>query len=309
MTSPASSQYVFEEVADGVVAAIASPEGSALCNSLIVDLGQETLVFDTGYTPAAALALRAEAIHRFGDRPQLVVNSHKHNDHIRGNQAFPRARIVSTRETRDRIRELVEFDAAAEKREFEGFLQFLEQPRWSETDTRRFRNMALGVIDSLDSLRITPPNMTFERILEVHGTRRLARLRSFGGGHTSSDAFLELPDDGVLALGDLLTIENHPSIEDGKLAEWRRILGEISALRFTHVVPGHGRLGGPTDLPPLLRYFDDLEQEAAHRRRTGASPSPEALAPVPARYAHWAAAMAYGSNLESLLRAGRPASP
>lgn len=290
-------------MADGIVAAISSPDGSSLCNSLIVDLGQETLVFDTGFTPAAALALRAESLRRFGDRPHLLVNSHKHDDHIRGNQAFPGARIASTRETRARIREKVEFDAAAERRELQRFLKFLERPIWSASDARRWTNVARGVIDSLDSLAITPPNLTFDRILEVHGRRRVARLRSFGGGHTSSDAFLELPDDKVLALGDLLTIENHPSIGDGNLAEWRRILGEISTLPFSQVLPGHGRLGGPADLAPLLRYFDDLEAEAERYRRSGAPPTPEALAPVPARYAHWAAAMGYGENLEALLRA------
>jgi cyclase len=285
-----------------VVAALSLPTGSSLCNSLLVDLGGETLVFDTSFTPKAAADLLAESRRRFGERPHLLVNSHKHDDHMRGNEAFPGARIVATRGTREGILEKVTLDLPAERKGWRELLEQIEVGHWPASDAERWRNVAKGVLESLGTLTIIPPNWTFERSLEIHGTKRRVHLRSFGGGHTSSDGFLELPDDGILALGDLLTISNHPSIGDGNIAEWRRILGEIQSLRWSRVLPGHGPVGGTEAVAPLLRYFDDLEYDAARHRRTGTPPSRSELSAVPPRYADWAMPAMYGENLYALLQ-------
>ena len=53
-----------------------------------MDLGGSTLVIDTTLTPTAAEDLRADAQHLTGRVPNLVVNTHYHNDHIWGNQVF-----------------------------------------------------------------------------------------------------------------------------------------------------------------------------------------------------------------------------
>jgi cyclase len=45
----------------GVHAVIAKPDRGAVGNAAIVDLGEETLVLDTHYSPAAARELRAAA--------------------------------------------------------------------------------------------------------------------------------------------------------------------------------------------------------------------------------------------------------
>jgi cyclase len=299
---PRSVQYAFEELADGVVAAISSPTGSSLCNSLLVDLGAETLIFDTSFTPQAATDLLAESRRRFGERPHIVVNSHKHDDHMRGNQSFPGARIVATGGTREGILEKTKLDLPAERKGWRELLDLLKTGAWPASDAERWGNVARGVLESLGSLAIVPPNWTFERSLEIHGTKRTAHLRSFGGGHTSSDGFLELPDDGILALGDLLTVSNHPSIGDGNIVEWRRILGEITTLRWSRALPGHGPVGGRESIAPLLRYFDDLEYDAARHRRKGTPPASPELGAVPPPYADWAMPVMYGENLSVLLR-------
>jgi glyoxylase-like metal-dependent hydrolase (beta-lactamase superfamily II) len=95
--------FNLSQAADGVYAAIHRDGGWAIGNAGIVDLGGETVIFDTFMTPVAAEALR-EAAEQLTQQPvTYVVNSHYHNDHIWGNQVFQDATLITTSLTRDLI--------------------------------------------------------------------------------------------------------------------------------------------------------------------------------------------------------------
>src|SRR5262249_56517697 len=82
-----------------------TPGVGAMGNAAIVDLGERTLVFDTFLTTAAARELRETAERLTGRPASLVVNSHRHADHVMGNQVFvPDAVVISTANTRERLR-------------------------------------------------------------------------------------------------------------------------------------------------------------------------------------------------------------
>src|SRR4030042_1219585 len=99
-----SNHFVIQPLAEDVFAAIAEDGGSAISNSGIIDLGGQIIVFDTFLTPQAAMDLRRIAEGMLGRTPQIVINSHYHNDHIWGNQVFAaEAQIVSSARTRDLI--------------------------------------------------------------------------------------------------------------------------------------------------------------------------------------------------------------
>ena len=100
-----SSNFTIEQLAPNVWAAIHNDYyGKAICNAGIIDLGDKTVVFDPFMTPSAAIELRDVAYQLTKRNYAYVVNSHYHNDHIRGNQAFlPNATIISTTTTRTQI--------------------------------------------------------------------------------------------------------------------------------------------------------------------------------------------------------------
>lgn len=102
---PSSVHFKVEKLTDGVYAAIASDTGFAVCNAGIIDLGDITLVFDPFMSPRAGADLKKAAVALTGKPVICVVNSHYHNDHIRGNQEFPGARIISTVWTRQAMAE------------------------------------------------------------------------------------------------------------------------------------------------------------------------------------------------------------
>lgn len=95
-----SKHFRLQQLAAGVYAAIHIDGGAAIGNAGIVDLGDRTLIFDTFFTPQAGDDLRSAAEALTGRPIDAVINSHYHNDHIWGNQAFSSdTDIISTVET------------------------------------------------------------------------------------------------------------------------------------------------------------------------------------------------------------------
>lgn len=79
--------FTVDAIADGVFAAIAKPGTGAMANAGIIDLGDQTLIFDTMYTPSAGKALSEAAVQIFQRPVSIVINSHFHMDHVGGNQS------------------------------------------------------------------------------------------------------------------------------------------------------------------------------------------------------------------------------
>ena len=200
--------YRLREVGEGVWAAVANPGSEARANAGVVDLGDETLVFDTFMHPAPARALRDDAERLTGRAPSLVVNSHWHPDHVNGNEVFAGAEIVSTSRTKE-------------------------------------------LVETADAV---PPTRTFDGELELGR----ARLLTYGGGHTESDALLYLPDDELAFVADLVVIDTHPWVGHGDVARWLDILARLEELDLVTLVPGHGPVGLGDDVTLMRAYLEQL---------------------------------------------------
>lgn len=292
-TLPQSEHFLLERLAEGVYAAMSIAGRGSMCNAGIVDLGEQTLVFDTFLTPAAAVDLLRAAEHLTGHPVSYVVNSHYNADHINGNQVFTDATIISTEQTRDLIAtrgvEILKFMEAklpqivqAEKEQL-----LLEQdPALREKKAREIATDSL-LVEAVPTLKLRLPELTFERELVLHGTRRRVELISLGGGHTPSDAFLYLPDEHIAFLGDLLFTGMHPSIWQDQPRQWVSILEQIELMDLTTVVPGHGSPGTPEDVVQLRQYFETLLAIITALVETGGTEEDAAHTTIPASYAHW----------------------
>ncbi len=305
--APSSEAFRPVPIAEGVYANVADAAGTALCNTAVVDLGGRTVVFDSTLTPATGAALRRSAERLTGRRPDWVVNSHWHGDHVWGNAALLPAHVVSTRTVRTLIlrQSRAQFDAC--RRTFPRELRALDR-RDSPIDPRdrpRLRGWLKGVIGAPSDLAIEPPDLTFESSLELAGARRTLRLLSYGGGHSPSDVFGLLEDERIVLAGDLAMVGLHPAVSDGRPDRWRAILRRIRALRPERVVPGHGPVGSLRDVEETDRYLSDLERAAAAAVRSGTSLRDLRARPVPARYRDWEFAFMYPDNLERAYRLAR----
>jgi len=287
-----SKHFHVERLANGVYAAIHVDGGWAIGNAGIVDLGERTLVFDTGLTPQAACDLHSAAEVLTGRVPNYVVNSHYHNDHIRGNQVFPEAVVVSTLRTRELIATKGKTELEADRKDAPERLAAMRTLAQSE-DPENQRLVALflpywqGILASLPDIQLRLPELAFEGQLTFHGTARTAHLVEVGGGHTKSDCVLFLPHDKALFCGDLLFVRCHPYLGDGDPQAWLSVLDRLESLVPEVYVPGHGPVGEREDLRKMQLYIRTLMQRAEEVVARGGTEEDAAGQPVCELFADW----------------------
>jgi cyclase len=300
-----SKHFEAVELAPGVWAVYANQDGAAFGNAAVIDLGEQTLVFDTFLTPQAGRDLHDFAEAVTGRAPALVVNSHYHNDHTWGNQAFPEAQIVSSELTRQQMAErgqawIQNVISGAEEQQ-----AAVKQQMASEIDSYQRGELSIwsaffsGVLEASSELRLVLPQMTFQQHLTLHGARQRVELMSFEGGHTASDTVLLVPDAGIVFLSDLLFIGAHPLMLDSDPIKLKAILNRLKGLDAAVFVPGHGRAGTRTDLDRMIEYVDRCSEMAC------GCESDEALAQLtpPQEFERWVYRRFFEVNLKILRNA------
>jgi cyclase len=272
--------------AGGVHAAIARPDRLAVGNAAIVDLGGETLVVDTHISFSAARELGKAAEEATGRPASLVFNTHWHADHVLGNAQFAGSTIVSTTRTRELI-------ATVGVERLRSRLGALEEELPAEIERLRAAGDEEGArllereAPELRTVTHRLPDETFEH------ERDFGRARAFtyGGGHTESDAFLLVPDAGVLVAGDLVVVAMQPWSGHGNPRSWAEILDRMLELDWDTCVPGHGPVCGRDVLPPLRDYQLALDEAVR-----GGDPEPE----LPAEFSDWAGPEMWEVNIDAL---------
>jgi len=303
---PTSRYFRLERLGEGIFFAIATPGSGSMGNAGILDLGAETLIFDTMLTAAAARDLRAAAERLTGRAPRYVVNSHFHGDHTIGNIVFDDATIIATAPTAALItnendqflRELrehgAELDAQAR----------VEAAAASDPAVRRDIEEQSDDFAALareaHTTRSRQPNITFESRLSIHGGRRDAQLISWGGGHTASDAVLYLPTERILFSGDLIFYRCHASIASGDPAEWLRILGEMERLDIAALAPGHGAVASRAAIAEQRAYLEALLGLALQAVEAGKTAEEAAKTSIPAAYRDYGFASGFAQTIQAL---------
>lgn len=307
---PSSDHFAIHPVAEGVYAAIAIEGGAAFSNAGIIDLEDRTLIFDTLETPRAAEDLRVAAEQLTGRSPSLVIISHAHDDHWLGNQVFAdHADILSTHATREAIllagNDLLELKE--DPAELMEMIRSDEERLKNEAHEPRRAALRNSIarwryhLEMLPDLQLRFPNQTFEGKLVIHGSHRSVELHTRGAGHTSSDCYLVLPADRVAFMGDLAFFDCQPFMANCDPQSWMAQLEEMQQSDFEIFVPGHGPLGGKTELATLRRYIVLLEQMVGQVVKEGGTAEDAIQRSLPDPYEAWkqAGRTRFESNVRS----------
>ncbi len=266
-----------------------------------------TLVYDAFMTPAAASDLHTAALMLTGHPVHLLVNSHYHNDHIWGNQAFPpEVDILSTTLTHELIiqegpKEIRDFQEGAQLRLDSSLVQLSQAV---DEDTRR--NLQLSIVyyqaalAALPALQLRLPNITYTGSMEFYGTKRSARLIHYQNAHCASDLILHLPEDGIVFMEDLLFVGFHPYLADGDPALVQQCLVEVRNLNPRLLVPGHGEVGSLADLDLLDGYLGLLDTLVHQAIQTGMAPDLLLSSRIPSKYLTWRFPQFFQANLKFL---------
>jgi len=311
-----STHFTLETLAEGVVACIHKPGGGAFSNAGIVDLGDRTLIIDAFDTRAAGKDLRRAAETLSGRPIDTLVLTHAHSDHWVGASAFDATTtMLATEPVREACKErgaemTAEFEDPAE---WEAWLHEMEAQFETEGDAQ----VRAGLETAITRARYTIAEMaefeprdadeTFRNPVTFQGSTRLAELRSLGRGHSTDDAVLLLPEDGIAFIGDVGFFDRQPYMGDCDVDGYREQLRTFQEADFRVLVPGHGPVGGVEDIALELRYLDVIEELVTGVAQRGGSFEEAMGITLPAPFDRWqmGGRWCFGVNVRTLFaRAG-----
>lgn len=295
LSSPAEpTHFSLIPVADGAWAAIhKNPGGHAICNAGIIDLGDKTVIIDPFMNLDAAAELKAAAQMLTGKEAGIIINTHHHNDHIRGNQVFPSAAIISTEWTRQEIAWAEPKELQWEKEHAAAILasyqkQLPTAKGLAKKELPLWIDYFEGMVKSVPHIKTTLPTMTFRDSLWIHGTKRSIQLAEFENGHTKSDLAVFLPGEGIVFTGDLLFKDAHPWLSDGDPLVLKKYLDAwIENIEWKVFIPGHGTVGDKSTVQNMSNYISDLQQIVQKQKINGIPDSVIEATPLPEAYADW----------------------
>jgi glyoxylase-like metal-dependent hydrolase (beta-lactamase superfamily II) len=156
-------------------------------------------------------------------------------------------------------------------------------------------------LDAQPALELRVPNRTFAERFTLFGSKRTAELIRCGPGHTADDSILYLPEDGIIFMGDLLFIDNHPFLADGDPRNWQRILEQMKTYDATLFVPGHGPVGSIESLDMLSDYIGILDEKALKMVKSGTLAGQIPDVEIPEQFVNWKLSRFFNMNFRFLL--------
>lgn len=292
LSAPAQSgNFQMVKVAEGVYAAIRTePPGLTVNgNSVFIINEDDVFVVDTTLTPGTAKEEIA-ALRKLTSKPvKYVINTHWHDDHIMGNQAyrdaFPGVEFIAHRATLDYLPTtgLSNRKGAMSEQGYPGFIAFLKKHLqddksvfggpMNEEERATYASdikIAERYMAENPGAEIVLPTITVENQLTFHRENRVIEISHLGRGHTSGDIVVYLPKEGIVIAGDLVIwpvpYVGNPQSHPG---DWGATLEKLLALNPIAIVPGHGPVLRDTAYLNLMsRLFLSMKEqvEAAVKR-------------------------------------------
>lgn len=98
--------------------------------------------------------------------------------------------------------------------------------------------------------------------LTLHTQKPRVVVRPVGGANTGS-VWVELPDQGIVFAGDLVTLNTHPFMSEANTTIWLQRLAELSDGNspFTKIVPGRGSSYRRADVQKVTDYLTDMRAQ------------------------------------------------
>jgi cyclase len=203
-------------------------------NTTFIITTEGVIIIDTRPTPTEARKVLKE-IRKLTDLPIVyTINTHYHGDHTFGNQVFKSSKsIIAHKNVRDTL-----------VKSGQGHLSL-------------FKTFGLPGIDEVE---VTPPNIVYEKGMEIWlGDYRL-QLLYHGKGHTNGDTIIFIDQLRTVITGDLVFNKKIPYMADAYIDEWIESLKYIQFLKNETVIPGHGPIGGRPTVIAMKHYLLDLKE-------------------------------------------------
>jgi cyclase len=203
-------------------------------NTTFIITKEGVIVIDTRPTPTEARKILTE-IRKLTALPIVyTINTHYHGDHTFGNQIFKNSKtIIAHKNVRNKLVES------------------------GQEHLSLFKTFGLPGIDEVE---ITPPNIIYEKEMEIWlGGYRL-QLLYHGKGHTDGDTIIYIDQLRTVITGDLVFNKKVPYMADSYIDDWISSLKYIELLKNETVIPGHGPIGQRTTIIAMKHYLMNLKE-------------------------------------------------
>ena len=253
-----SSEVTTVKVTDRVIAFVGrDPTRDVVVGNVVAVIGDESvLLVDSTNAPSNARFVLAE-LRKITDKPvRYIVHTHWHYDHIMGDTVFAKAfspldvvvqmntlplleaKIPSWPErgatVYAKIRDQFRGELASGKDEHGAELNAVDRARHQQTidDVERY-------LPEFPDMGYVRPTVTFSDRMTLYLGSLEVRIIYVGAGNTDGDAVVYVPQEGVLATGDLL-VYPIPYAFGAHPESWARGLAQLVEIPATAIVPGHG---------------------------------------------------------------------
>ena len=203
-------------------------------NTTFIITKEGVIVIDTRPTPAEARKVLAE-IRKLTALPIVyTINTHYHGDHTFGNQVFKNSKtIIAHKNVRNKLIES------------------------GQKHLSLFKTFGLPEIDEVE---ITPPNIIYEKEMEIWLGEYRLQLLYHGKGHTDGDTIIYIDQLRTVITGDLVFNKKIPYTADSYIDDWIDSLKYIELLKNETVIPGHGPIGERTTIISMKHYLMNLKE-------------------------------------------------
>ena len=265
------SPYTVQQLAPGVHAMTREWQSGnvADANVLLIINQHDVIVVDANIFPASTRETIAE-IRKLTPNPvRYVINTHWHSDHHYGNQvyrdSFPGVEFIQHPNTRaDIISRDIPALANNLAKEYpaqvERFRTALRTGKTSRGETvtdsmrvafKRGEGLYQFFIDDMGSTPIVPGTLLVGDSLTLQRGDRAIVIRYLGRGNTAGDLVVHLPNERIVATGDLVVLPT-PFSFFSHLGDWPGTLRRLKSLDAATIMPGHG------DIQRDWSYVDQL---------------------------------------------------
>ena len=253
-------RFEIQKLTDGVYASIRrEPVGLGVdANNVFIVDDDGIVVVDTNFGATSTRQVIA-ALKKISAKPvKYVVNTHWHDDHVLGNQAYrdayPGVQFVAHEATREylpgrgaaarkaQVQNLPGFagalrDAIAQKKNLAGASITDDEQAGYSSDLR----MIEAYLGDAPTFDVILPAITVKDPLALKLGGRTIEIMQIGRGHTAGDIVVHLPAEGIVVTGDLVVFPV-PFVggDQSHVTEWTATLRKLVDLKPKIIVPGHG---------------------------------------------------------------------
>ncbi|WP_163114575.1 MBL fold metallo-hydrolase [Bacillus safensis] len=192
----------------------------------------KTLMIDAGNSEDHANYFIQRTLKHENIKPDLVVLTHWHWDHIFGLPALSDSVSIASAKTRKEMEKLVPFswsDEAIDERVREGTeIEFCAKAIKEEYKNHR-------------DIQVVLPDVTFDRRIEIDLGGVTCIVQHVGGDHAADSVIVYVKEEKILFLGDCLYPKMYAEKVHYTVKEILRLLDELEAFDADTYIPSHQR--------------------------------------------------------------------